>query len=483
MIASFFLKLFRYFAGMFTPAEFTCKGGYKDIWKLAWPLIIMNGCNTVMLLCNRIILSKLQLEDVTASVASSQLFNCASCFFVITTSFTGTIVAQHFGNKNKEECVRAAWNGFYFACMVSIFLLAFLPPFGSWIFQYGSLSDAVKEREVIYFTALTPSAAFACMEAPFLTFFTATGRSRITAAAKIGTCIISVPLNYIMIFGKCGLPAMGIKGAGLAISTAAAVSFLFALTAFLVQKQDLWASRKYFHFRFATIKKLFLFGAPGGLQTNIRSAGFACVLLWFGCLGDLAMTAAGLAMTINLIAFIPLLGLMDSASVLTGKYIGERDLATAAMISKRSIRLLSLYFIFIAVLYLLFPEILIKLFSPKSGDGLKISEVLPLVKIILILQIFQNFYDGQRFITAGSLRGAGDTRIPLVLAIVSVWMIQVPMTFIFTKIFPSPIYIAWAAGITFYVVCDALIIQWRKNTGAWKRIKVVDLDSKKTSEA
>ena len=144
--------------------------------------------------------------------------------------------------------------------------------------------------------------------------------------------------------------------------------------------------------------------------------------------------------------------------------------------------MLSLYFIFIAILYLLFPEFLIKLFSPKSSDGLKISEVLPLVKIILILQIFQNFYDGQRFITAGSLRGAGDTRIPLILAIVSVWMIQVPMTFIFTKLIPGPIYIAWAAGITFYVVCDALIIRWRKNTGAWKKIKVVDLDRKETSE-
>ena len=171
MQQTFFHKIFRNFTGMFASAEFTCKGGYKDIWKLAWPLIIMNGCNTIMLLCNRIILSKLQLEDVTASVASSQLFNCSSCFFVITTGFTGTIVAQHFGNKNKEECVRSAWNGFYFACMVSIFLLAFLPPFGSWIFQYGTLSDAVKEREIIYFTALTPSAAFACMEAPFLSSF------------------------------------------------------------------------------------------------------------------------------------------------------------------------------------------------------------------------------------------------------------------------------------------------------------------------
>ena len=99
------------------------------------------------------------------------------------------------------------------------------------------------------------------------------------------------------------------------------------------------------------------------------------------------------------------------------------------------------------------------------------------------MQIFQNFYDGQRFITAGSLRGAGDTKIPLVLAIVSVWMIQVPMTFIFTRIFPCPIYIAWAAGITFYVVCDALIIRWRKNSGAWKKIKVVDLDQKEKSEA
>ena len=475
MPMEFFRNIFQRFAGAFSREEIFGKGGYAEIWKLSWPLILMNASNTLMLLVNRIILSKLQLEDMTASVAAGQLFYCSHSFFVITTSFTGTIVAQHYGNRNTLECVRSAWNGFYFGSMVSVLLVVLLPLFGSWIFRFGSLSDAVKAREIAYFAALTPSAAFSCMEAPFLSYFTATGRSRITAAAKIGTCILSVPLNYAMIFGKCFFPAMGITGAGLAVSAAGGFSFLFALSAFLLQDQKKWPSRSAFRFRFDIVKKLFLFGAPGGLQTNLRSAGFACVLLFFGCLGDVSMTAAGMAMTINLVAFVPLLGLMDSTSVLTGKYIGERELETAEKISKRSIRLLSLYFLFIAVLYFSVPELLIRVFSPKTGTGIRIEEVLPLVKVILALQVFQNFYDGKRFLTSGALRGAGDTGVPLLLAIVSVWMIQVPMTFLLTKVFPSPVYIAWAGGITFYVVCDALIVDWRKRSGAWKKIKVVEL--------
>lgn len=471
MIKKFFLRI----RSDWAPAEFTRPGGYGDIWKIAAPLIFMHASNIVMMLCNRAFLAHNSLEDLTAAVSAGQLFFCSSSFFLITTSFTGTIVAQHYGNRDRESCVRSAWNGFYFGILVSLVLTVALPLFGDWIFHFGKLSEGIKIREADYFRVLTPSAAFGCMEAPFLTYFTAIGRARTVATVKFLSCCLSVPLNYIMIFGKCGLPALGGTGAALASTTAGLFSVLLVIVLFLVQNQKEWPSRTCSEPVPSILWKLLAYGSPGGFQTSMRSASFACVLFFFGFLGDEALTAASIPMTINNIAFIPLLGLMDAASVITGRFIGERRIQTAARISGRCMRLLSLYMIFMGSLYILCPDMLIRLFAPPGESAMNAAEIIRAARIILLIQIVQNFTDGLRFIVAGSLRGAGDTKIPFLLSLATTWLVQIPLAGIFTIFIPVPIWAAWFFALFVYSLTDAIVMQLRKNTGAWKRIKLIDL--------
>lgn len=243
----------------------------------------------------------------------------------------------------------------------------------------------------------------------------------------------------------------------------------------MFQNQKEWPSRRNRRFDLSIIRKLLVFGAPGGLQACVRSAAFASVLMFFGFLGDMSLASATLAMTINNIAFIPLLGLMDAASVITGKYIGERKISVAAKISGRSMLMLSVYMTAMGVIYLAVPDLLINLFKPEMKSGIDFTEVRNMVRIILVCQLVQNYFDGLRFIVSGSLRGAGDTKIPLLLSILTAWLVQVPMAYLLTCAYRAPIWLAWAGAITLYVIVDAIVIQIRKNTGAWKRIKVVSL--------
>jgi len=473
-----FNRIFRTLRGYVSPREFLCPGGYIEIWKIAWPLIVVNASNVVMMLFNRAFLARIRTEDVTAAVAAGQLFFCVNCFFLITALFTGTLVAQHFGNKDRNSCIRSVWNGFYFAIAVTLLMVPLLPLFGQWIFQFGDLSQAIRDREIRYFAALSPLAGLSCMEAPFLSFFSATGRTKITAAIKIATCIVSVPLNYIMVYGKLGFPELGITGAGLAASSACGFSMVTSILIFLFQDQKNWPSRRFGKLDLSVIRKLLIFGAPGGLQACCRNISFALVLFFFGCLpGDTPLACASLAMTINNIGFFPLMGLMDATSVLTGKYIGARNIHAASHISSRAMRMLLVYFVPITVLYLCWPEVLIGWFAPaKSAGGIDYAEVLKMVRLILMIQLVQNIFDGIRFIVSGSLRGAGDTRIPLLLSLATSWLVSVPMAYLLTIVWPSPIWVAWGGAVAFYVVVDAIVIQIRKNTGVWKRIKVIDLE-------
>lgn len=323
------------------------------------------------------------------------------------------------------------------------------------------------------------------MEAPFLSFFSATGRTKITAAVKIATCLVSVPLNYVMVYGKLGFPALGITGAGLAASSACAFSMITSMMIYLFQDQGKWPSRRFGKLNFSIIRKLLFYGAPGGLQTSFRNASFALVLFFFGCLpGDTPMACASLAMTINNIGFFPLMGLMDATSVLTGKYIGAQNIRAAAHISSRAMRMLLVYFVPITVLYVFWPEVLIGWFAPaeRAGSTINYTEVLQMVRIILLIQLVQNIFDGIRFIVSGSLRGAGDTRIPLLLSLATSWLVSVPMAYLLTIVRPSPIWVAWGGAVFFYVVVDAIVIQIRKNTGVWKKIKLIEREEDLSDE-
>ena len=128
-----------------------------------------------------------------------------------------------------------------------------------------------------------------------------------------------------------------------------------------------------------------------------------------------------------------------------------------------------------AVFYLFFPEVLIRIFGSRArGEvGMDMALVETQVKTILQLAVVFNLFDALRFITMGSLRGAGDTRVPLLIGMATSWLIQIPGTVLLIYVFEATIGQVWSL-ITFYIIVDAALMVWRRRTGAWKKIRVIE---------
>lgn len=474
----------RRIAGFFAPIEFVKPGGYAEIWRITWPLVIMNASNTVMLICNRYFLAKTSLEDLTAAVPAGQLFFSMMSFFLITCSFTATIVAQNFGKKEDSECVRTAWNGFYFGCAVAIALGFALPWVGERIINMSHFTEDIRTREIDYFTALCPCAGMACVETAFLSYFTGKGRTNIVGAVKIFAMCVSVPLNYMFIFGKCGVPAMGIIGAAMAASVASGASALASFLIFFFDTRRSFPVLRHMRFQPDIVKKLLVFGIPGGVQVCMRSLCFAIVIMMIGELGKISLSAVSLAMTINMLSFVPLVGLSDASSVITGKYIGEGHFSIARKVVWRALAMMYAYVILIAVLYVFAPNFLIETFHSNNAptSSTEFQEAAKFVRIILLIQCGQNFFDSLRFIVLGGLRGAGDTRVPLALGTVSALFIMLPLAYLSINVLHLPVYWCWALSITLYIVADAVLMTWRRATGAWKKIRVVPIQVRDDDE-
>ena len=476
MIHLFFERLLKTFSGYFRKSELTVQGGYAEIWRIAWPLVILSASNTIMMLTNRVFLAWNSPEEIAAAMPAGQMFFTLMAFFLITTGFTATIVAQFHGANDRVGCVRAAWNGFYFGAMVAALLMFALPAGGSWIIMHNGHSAGIAQYEREYFVAMAPCAGFTCMETAFLSFFTGRGKTMLVAAVKVAGCLVCVPLNYILIFGKLGLPPLGILGGGLGNSFANLFTMLTAITLFLCVKQSEYPTREHRRFHWEFVKKLVFFGAPAGLQTFIRNAAFAIVVMMIGNLGDEALAATSIALTINMLGNMPMIGLLDATSVITGQYIGRRKLNVANRIAGRSLRLLFVWMLTASLFYIFAPELLIRLFSSHnaSSTGMNFEQVTANVISILHWAVIFNLLDGTRFITMGSLRGAGDTRIPLLIGMATSWLIQIPGTILLVYVIHATVSEVWML-ITFYIFIDAALMLWRRGTGAWRRIKVIEL--------
>ena len=225
-------------AGYVSRRQFLEPGGYREIWRIAWPLVLLNASNTIMMITNRVFLAWNSPEEIAAAMPAGQMFFTLMAFFLITTSFTATIVAQNHGADNRVGCVKAAWNGFYFGAAMAALLLILLPVGGKWIFLHNQHDPEIARYELEYFLAMAPCAGLTCMETAFLSFFTGRGKTRLVAAIKVIGCLICVPLNYLLIFGKCGIPPLGIFGAGCANALANFCTLSIAAGFFLSQRQS-----------------------------------------------------------------------------------------------------------------------------------------------------------------------------------------------------------------------------------------------------
>ena len=469
-------QLFTRFTGCFSRRQFLEPGGYREIWRIAWPLVVLNASNTVMMITNRVFIARSSPEEIAAAMPAGQMFFTLMAFFLITTGFTATIVAQFHGHRDGIGCVKAAWNGFYFGAAVAALLAFALPAAGYWIIMHNGHDPVIALQEADYFVAMAPCAGLTCMETAFLSFFTGRGKTALVAGIKIIGCIVCIPMNYLLIFGGFGLPALGILGAGLANSFANLCTFAIALSFFLLVRQSEFPTRSYKAFDRVFNRRLLRFGMPAGFQTFLRNAAFAVVVMMIGHLGNEELTATSIALSINMIGNMPMIGLMDATSVVTGQFIGQRRLLVVERISGRSWRMLMCWTLSMGLLYWLAPEFLIRLFGSRNtaSASMDMSQVTDYAVTILRFAAVFNILDATRFIAMGSLRGAGDTTVPLWIGMATSWLIQIPGTVLLVYVYRASIGAVWAL-ITFYIAVDAALMVWRRRSGAWKKINLIGL--------
>ena len=303
-------------------------------------------------------------------------------------------------------------------------------------------------------------------------YLAAMERTQVVLWITLAGLPVNVFLNWVLIFGNLGAPELGVRGAAIA-SVSVQVLQLVLLVGYAAW---LPAARKYHLFqRFwrvdkAELKAVFLLGLPIGLTMVAEGGLFVASNVMMGWIGTVPLAAHGIALQLASITFMVHLGMSNAATIRVGQAKGRgdarwmRDAGVTVMAVSLAVALLAV------TVFVLFPGQLVGLYL-DAGDPETPALVAIATGLMFYAALFQ-LTDAMQVIGLGMLRGVQDTRVPMIIAAISYWLIGMPVAYglaFVAGIGPAGLWLGLVSGLT---VAAALLMRrfWRGLArGDWTR--------------
>lgn len=449
-------------------------GGYREVWRIAAPIVVSTASFTLMRFADRVFLSHYDEVSLGASISAGILAFTLATFFQSWAAYAGTFVAQYHGAERPEECARATAQGLWVALLTWPLALALIPAGGALLKAAGHPPDLL-EHELVYFRILLSACGFHAVQGALAGFFSGRGDTRTPMLVNLAANAVNIVLNYAMIFGKWGFPRMGIAGAAWSTWISSAVAAGLFLSIYLSPaNRRAYGTARAWRWHGAGQKALFRFGFPNALHAVLDIGAFAAFQLLAGSLPAVDFLASSIAFSINDVAFMPLLGMSIAAEILVGQYQGARDPDTAEKSIRSAMGLSWLYMGAVAATFLLAPRFYVSCFLPAGADPAMAAALFEKGRWLLLLLGLWGMADAVNIVMNGALKGAGDTRFVLVYSVVLNWGAWIPGTWWLLRALPGgkallPVWI-W---MMLYVLVFAGGFWLRFRRGRWKKIKMI----------
>jgi MATE family multidrug resistance protein len=214
------------------------------------------------------------------------------------------------------------------------------------------------------------------------------------------------------------------------------------------------------------------FGMPSGVEVFFSVASFTVTAFLIGRLGNASLAANTIAVSINMMSFLPLLGMSEATGIISGKYIGrgEHDISEAA--TYRSWKMSICYMALMSFIFLVFPELLFGFFRPEKSGPVDFGEIMSYSRPLLACAALFNLFNVTRFIFLGALSGAGDTRVPMLIVMLCAWGILVPGVLFIILYLQLSVIAVWGYMVFYLFILSSLIFL-RFYSGAWRRIDLI----------
>ena len=447
-------------------------GGYRELLKVALPLIASTGMWSIQTIVDRAFLARYSNADVAASMNGSMANYTIVVLFSTTAAYANTFVAQYIGAKRSERVGLAVWQAVFFSLAAGALLFA-LAKVTSGVFLLFDHEADLLDSEVAYYRILMRGSVFLLAGTALSTFFSGREDTVTVMLVTLLSVVVNVILDYAWIFGRLGFPEMGIRGA----AWATVVSFaVYALGFFLL------ILRRRYREQFGTLagcrldaellRRLIRYGLPSGISGILEVAVWTGFVLVIGTYGVVEGAATAVTFSINSLAFMPMVGVGLAVSTLVGRRQGESSPHLSWRTMWSAFHLTVAYMAVYAVLIVLVPGPFIGVFS----EGAPTHQFQPVARLTVVLLYYVAAYtvfDGMVSILYSALRGAGDTVFPMWTATGLSWGILLVPSLVLHWTGHGTLYRNWTLA-TAYIIVLAIVALFRFLGGKWRTMRVIE---------
>ncbi|MCH9812563.1 MAG: MATE family efflux transporter [Epsilonproteobacteria bacterium] len=436
------------------------KAKHQKILKLSIPAALNSLLDMLQVITDLIMVGRISAFAVAAVGLGLQ--SLMFVFAILTLLHVGTnaLLSRFIGAQKFKQASLGLSSLLRFAFLLSLpvtLLWYFLAPK---LFIWFDTAPEVITLGSAYVSILTYMLPFVFIKLVFVTALTASGDTKTPFYIKLGSIMVNVFLNWVLIYGNLGAPALGVEGAAIATVIVNILELMIYIWLYTTHKTPYTPLVRYTK---SLINRALKVGIPASLERTLTFGSFMLFTMIIARFGTESLAGYQIGLRIEGIAFMPGIGFTIAAMALMGQGLGAKN----PQMAREDVMLVLKYtvgFMFFLGFFMIFtPEPIVWLFT---DDLQTIKEASLYLRIVGLSQIPLAF----NFVLSGALRGAGDTKRTLRINLTSLWLVRIIPAFVLAYYFESILFVYLA------MISDTFVkgyLLWRAfDKGEWQKIKV-----------
>lgn len=427
---------------------------FKYNIKLATPVILGMLGHTVVALVDNIMVGQLGTAELAAvSLGNSFMFVAMSLGIGFSTAIT-PLVAEADGENNFETGKSSFKHGLFLCTVLAVFLFLILL-LAKPLMYIMNQPEEVVDLAMPYLNLVAISIIPLIIFQAFKQFSDGLSMTRYPMYATVVANVVNVILNYIFIFGKLGMPELGVVGAaiGTLASRVIMVGYLWYILSQHYKSRDFVLNIKFFTLSKAMLKKVWNLGVLSAMQMFFEVAIFTSAIWLSGILGKNPQAANQIALNLSSMTFMVATGFSVAAMIRVGNQKGLKRFLELRRITFSIFLLSTLLAVVFAIFFMIFNTALPKLYldydnMAEFADNYEVVSIA--AKLLLIAAVFQ-ISDTVQVVALGALRGMQDVKIPTLITFIAYWLIGFPISYylsLYTDYGSAGIWFGLLAGLT-----------------------------------
>jgi len=409
----------------------------SQIFKTSWPAMMEMIMYMVIGLVDIAVVGRLGAVPLAAVGLGAEVFFAVILFLEALAVGSSILVAQAKGAGKSDVVSQVAGHTFLLSIVLGVAVALLGVIYSPALLKLFSVETAVYNQALGYLLitfSISPLALGLYMSN---SVFRGLGRTDIPMIIALVVNVINVVGDFVLVYGLWGFPRMEVAGAAAATSAAHGVGFILAIIFLFRGNSDLHVNLdSILKINLSTYRKIFNLGIPSLTENFFFTAANLLSMFLIVHVGTLAFASHELAIVVESVSYMPGFGIAIAATALVGQAVGAQNRIALQKAARGSIEFSMFFMSIFTLVFALFPYQIAGLFT-NDRHVIAISAIL--IRIAAMEQVGIALCS----VIGGILKGAGDTRTPMIISTAFTWLYRLPLMYLFIRVWEFPISYVW----------------------------------------